>query len=56
MRESQHEQDGRAGRLRSIHPEGVAHGQIPAGAADLCEDMPDQEADGRADRGRHQVV
>ena len=56
MRESQYEQDGGAGRMRTFHTEGVAHGQIPAGAADIREDMPDQEADGRADRGRHQIV
>ena len=48
--------DGRARRLCTIHPERVAARTLPGGAADLRQDLPDQEADSGADRGSRQVT
>ena len=42
--------------MRTVHAAGVAYGKLPDGAEDLREDLPDQEADGRADRCHRQTV
>ena len=40
----------------SVHAAGVAYGKLPGGAEDLRQDLPDQEADARTDRGHRQAV
>ena len=42
--------------MRSINSERVAHGEISRGSADLRQDLPDQEADGRTDRRHRQSI
>ena len=42
--------------MRSINSERVAHGEISRGSADICSDLPNQEADGRTDRRHRQSI
>ena len=52
----QHQQAGQARRVRTIHAERVEARTLPGGAADLRQDLPDQEADSGADRGSRQIT
>ena len=42
--------------MRSVNSQRVARGEISCGSADICSDLPNQEADGRTDRRHRQRV